>query len=226
MEHTLNTLLRTLTGFAVLLLLTRLAGKKQIGQMSIFTYITGIALGNMAGDMILSHDVPIFQGVIGMTFWSGLIFLMEILSLKVPKVRVALDGEPVLVIKKGVIQAPELRKMRLNMDDLTMLLREKDVFAIRDVEYAILEPHGELSVVKKADRQPAVKADLNLAPPEPTYLPGELITDGNVIRRNLREFGKDEQWLRLQLIAQGVGSAKSVLYAELEEDGTLFVQTK
>ena len=226
MERIWDTVIRTLVGFAVLLLLTRLAGKKQIGQMTVFTYITGIALGNMAGDMIIHKDVEIMDGVIGMTLWSVLIFLMEYLSLNLPGVRVLLDGEPVLVIKKGVVQAKELKKMRLNMDDLTMLLREKDVFSIREVQYAILEPHGELSVVKKAVKQQASKEDLNLQPQEPAYLPGEIITDGKVIARNLREFGKSEEWLRQQLAAQGISSAKDVLYAELEEDGTLFVQTR
>jgi len=225
MERIWDTVIRTLAGFAVLLLLTRLAGKKQIGQMTVFTYITGIALGNMAGDMIIHKDVEIMDGVIGMTLWSVLIFLMEYLSLNLPGVRVLLDGEPVLVIKKSVVQTRELKKMRLNMDDLTMLLREKDVFSIREVQYAILEPHGELSVVKKAVKQ-ASKEDLNLQPKEPAYLPGEIITDGKVIARNLREFGKSEEWLRQQLAAQGISSAKDVLYAELEEDGTLFVQTR
>jgi len=226
MERIWDTVIRTLVGFAVLLLLTRLAGKKQIGQMTVFTYITGIALGNMAGDMIIHKDVEIMDGVIGMTLWSVLIFLMEYLSLNLPGVRVLLDGEPVLVIKKGVVQAKELKKMRLNMDDLTMLLREKDVFSIREVQYAILEPHGELSVVKKAVKQQASKEDLNLQPQEPAYLPGEIITDGKVIARNLREFGKSEEWLRQQLSGQGISSEKDVLYAELEEDGTLFVQTR
>jgi len=226
MERIWDTVIRTLVGFAVLLILTRLAGKKQIGQMTVFTYITGIALGNMAGDMIIHKDVEIMDGVIGMTLWSVLIFLMEYLSLNLPGVRVLLDGEPVLVIKKGVVQAKELKNMRLNMDDLTMLLREKDVFSIREVQYAILEPHGELSVVKKAVKQQASKEDLNLQPQEPAYLPGEIITDGKVILRNLREFGKSEEWLRQELSVQGISSAKDVLYAELEEDGTLFVQKR
>ena len=118
MERILDTVIRMLVGFAVLLLLTRLEGKKQIGQMTVFTYITGIALGNMAGDMIIQKDVEIMNGVVGMTLWSVLIFLMEYLSLNLPGFRVLLDGEPVLVIKNGVIQAKELKKMRLNMDDL------------------------------------------------------------------------------------------------------------
>lgn len=226
MQHVSETVVRTLVGFVVLLLLTRIAGKKQLSQMTIFTYITGIALGNMAGDMVIHKDVKIIDGVVGMVMWSLLIFIMEYLALKIPAVRVLLDGEPIIVIKKGMIQSKELSKMRLNVDDLTMLLREKDVFAIRDVEYAILEPHGELSVIKKIVKQQATKEDLNLQPQEPAYLPGEIITDGKVIERNLREFGKTQEWLQQQLAGHGTVSAKDILYAEIEEDGSLFIQRK
>lgn len=226
MNHVFETVIRTFAGFAVLLLLTRLSGKKQLSQMTIFTYITGIALGNIAGDMVIHKDVEIIDGVVGMTLWSILIFIVEFLSLKLPFVRVILDGEPVIVIKKGVVQAKELKKMRLNMDDLTMLLREKDIFSLKDVQYAIMEPHGELTVVKKATKQQASKEDLQLQPQEPPYLSGEIITDGKIVERNLREFGKTADWLRRQLMAQGLSSEKQVLYAELEEDGTLFIQAR
>lgn len=226
MEHILDTVIRTFAGFAVLLTLTRLAGKKQLSQMTVFTYITGIALGNMAGDMVIHKDVEIIDAVVGMGLWSILIFIIEYLSLKLPFVRTVLDGEPAIVIKKGVIEVKELKKMRLNMDDLTMLLREKDIFSIKDVQYAIIEPHGELTVVKKANKQQVAKEDLNLHPQEPAYLSGELITDGKIIERNLLELGKSASWLREQLSAQGISSEKQVFYAELEEEGTLFVQKK
>ena len=212
----LDAAVRTVTGFAVLLLLTRLAGKKQISQMTVFTYVSGIALGSMAGEMVMNKDIVLHEGILSLVLWSALIFCMEYLSLKMPPVRILLDGEPSIVVKRGVIQVDSLKKSRLNMDDLTMLLREKDVFSMKDVRYAILEPHGELTVVKKAEA----------GQPEPPYLPGELITDGNVIHRNLREFGKTHHWLREQLAARGIQSEKDVLYAELEADGSLFFQTK
>ncbi len=226
MEGVWDVVIRTLVGFGVLMILTRLAGKKQISQITLFTYITGIALGNMAGDMIIHKDVAISDGVIGMTLWSALILAVELMTLHMPSVRIFLDGEPTIVIKRGVIQARELKKMRLNIDDLTMLLREKDVFAIGEVQYAILEPHGELSVVKKTAFQQPSKADVGLAEQEPPFLPSEIITDGRLIRRNLIEYGKTPDWLYGELKKQGITSVKQVLYAELTAEGALFVQKK
>lgn len=226
MNELLNAATRTLIGFAILLLFTRLTGKKQLSQMTIFTYITGITLGSMIGEMVIHGGVEFVEEIIGVTLWGAFSFVVEYVGLKIPFMRVVLDSEPTIVIKRGEIQVKELRKMRLNMDDLTMLLREKNVFTVRDVWYAILEPHGELSIVKKASKQSVLLENIGLQPQDPSYLPGELITDGKLIAKNLLEFGKTEVWLTQELSKHGITSIKQVFYAELSEDGTLFIQKK
>lgn len=224
MSELLNTGIRTLIGFAILLLFTRLTGKKQLSQITIFTYITGITLGSMIGEMVIHGGAEFWEELIGVTLWGIFSFIVEYVGLKIPFMRVVLDSEPTIVIKRGVIQVKELRKMRLNMDDLTMLLREKDVFTVRDVWYAILEPHGELSIVKKAAKQPVLIENIGVQAQNPSYLPCELITDGKLITKNLSEFGKTEVWLTQELFKQGITSIKQVFYAELSEDGMLFAQ--
>lgn len=224
MNELINAAIRTCIGFVILLLFTRLTGKKQLSQMTIFTYITGITLGSMIGEMVIHGGVEFWEEVVGVILWGVFSFAVEYVALKIPFMRVVLDSEPTIVIKRGEIQVKELRKMRLNMDDLTMLLREKDVFAIRDVWYAILEPHGELSIVKKAAKQPVLMENMDLQSQNPSHLPGELITDGKLITRNLLEFGKTEAWLTQELSKQGIMSIKQVFYAELSEDDTLFIQ--
>lgn len=194
--------------------------------MTIFTYITGITLGSMIGDMVIHGGVEFWEEIVGVILWGAFSFIVEYVGLKIPFMRVVLDSEPTIVIKRGEIQVKELRKMRLNMDDLTMLLREKDVFNIRDVWYAILEPHGELSIVKKAPKQTVLMESMGLQPQNPAHLPGELITDGKLIIKNLLEFGKTEEWLTQELSKQGITSIKQVFYAELSEDDTLFIQKK
>ncbi len=99
----METTFRTFIGFCVLLLLTRLLGKKQLGQLTIFTYITGIALGNIAGDMVVHRDISLVDGVTGLVMWGILTFIVELISMKSAKARVLLDGEPTIVIKKGEI---------------------------------------------------------------------------------------------------------------------------
>lgn len=226
MERVLDTILRTFVGFALTLVLTRLAGKKQLGQATFFTYITGIAFGNMVGDMIIHKDVEIIDGIVGMSLWALIAFVMELMTLNMPRIRGIMDGEPTFVIKKGVIQEKVLRKMRLNMENLSAMLRERDVFSIQDVYHAIVEPHGELSIVKKIAKQQSTKEDLGMNPAEKAFVPCRIIVDGHIIENNLTEYGKTLDWLNTQLKIQDVASAKQVLYAELGADGTLFVQRK
>ena len=226
MHEILGAAIRTLIGFAILLLFTRITGKKQLSQMTIFTYITGITLGSMIGEMVIHGGVELLEEIVGVALWSVLSFGVEYAALKIPFMRVVLDSEPSIVIKRGEIQVKALRKMRLNMDDLTMLLREKDVFTVLDVWYAILEPHGQLSIIKKAAKQPVLMESIGLQPQNLSHLPGELITDGKLIKKNLLEFGKTEAWLAQELSKQGITSFKEVFYAELSENGLLFVQKK
>ncbi|MCL2545347.1 MAG: DUF421 domain-containing protein [Clostridia bacterium] len=206
----LDTAIRTLLGFVLLLALTRLLGKKQLSQLTIFTYITGIALGNMAGEMVMHADVPIPNGLMAMTLWCALVVIVEFVSLKSAKVRVLMDGEPTIVIKKGQIVEKALQKQRLNLDDLSMQLRLHDVFSILEVEYAILEPNGALTVMKK--------------PAE--GMPSEVIVDGRIVEKNLPELGYTRQELDDALRGQGVADVKAVLYAELQADRSLYIQKR
>ena len=218
-------LLRIFLGFFVLLILTRLIGKKQLGQLNVFTYITGIAIGNMAGEMILHPEVKIFNGILGMGAWTVLIFIIEFAGLKSGKIRSVLDGEPTIVVKKGLIQYKELKKMRLNIDDLTMLLRTNNVFSIKDVNYAILEPNGDLSILKCDAKQQITKKDMNVKLEKVDFIPSEIIVDGKIVYKNLKELNKTEKWLNNELKAKNVNNIKNVLYAELQSDNNLYIQT-
>lgn len=226
MHNVLETSIRTTIGFFILLALTRLLGKKQMGQLTIFTYITGIALGNIAGDMVVHKDISIIDGITGLTLWAVLTIIVEYLSLKSSKVRVLLDGEPTIVIKKGEIMYDRLSSQRLNIDDLTMLLRTNNVFSIRDVEYAILEPNGQLSILKKSEKEQVTRKDLNLPINKILYIPTEIIVDGKLVMENLKETGQTREWVDQQLRQAGVDSVNQVLYGELQSDGSLYISKK
>ena len=221
----LDTFIRTVLGFAVLLTLTRLLGKKQLSQLTVFTYITGIALGSMAAEMVLQKDVRIIDGIMAMALWSVLVFVVEWVSLKSPAARVLLDGEPTIVIKKGLILENSLKKQRLNLDDLFMQLRLNQVFSIKDVEYAILEPNGALTVMKKSEKNHVTKKDMQI-PHEPSEMPSEIIADGKIVEKNLTELGYSRDQLNNELQLQGVTDIKSVLYAELQQDRSLHIQQR
>ncbi len=226
MHTILETSLRTIIGFTVLLVLTRLLGKKQLGQLTIFTYITGIAMGNIAGDMVVHRDIKLIDGVSGLIIWALSTYLLELVSLKSSKARVFLDGEPSIVIKKGVIMQKELAAQRLNMDDLTMLLRTNNIFSIQDVDYAILEPNGQLSVLKKTALESVTKKDMQIQPENRVYLPTEIIVDGRLVGKNLKELNLNNEWVGKQLEQAGINSAKEVFFAELQTDGSLYINKK
>jgi len=221
----LNTAIRTVITFITLLAVTRLLGKKQISQLTVFTFITGIVLGEMAGEIIINKDVRILDGVFAMALWCALVIIIEYVCLKSSTIRVLLDDEPTIVIKKGLIIEQSLKKQRLNLDDLTMQLRLNQVFSIVDVEYAILEPNGDLTVMKKQGKDPVTKEDMQISP-GPVGMPSEIITDGRVVEKNLSELGYSRRELDNELLKQGVADIKTVLYAELQQDRSLYVQKR
>lgn len=226
MESVLNTSLKTLITFCYLLLVIRVLGKKQIGQVTFYAYITGITLGNVAAAVMVERDVPLLDGLVGITLWGLLTIAVEYMSLKSARARVVLDGEPSIVIQNGMIMEKALRAAKLNMDDLTMLLRGKNIFAVSEVDYAILEPNGKLSVLLKPEDEAPTRKDLKLAAPKRRYLPTELVVDGKVVMQNLNEWKLTREWLDKQLRQSGVRSAKDVMFAELQSDGSLHVNKK
>lgn len=219
---------RTFLAFIAMLLFNRILGKKQMSQITLFNYITGITFGSIAAAMAIDPHISLLDGVISLTMWSLLTIGIGKLTLKVPRLRVMLDGEPTIIIKKGKILEKTMASMHLNMDDVSMLLREKDVFSIRDVEYAILEPHGGLSVLKKVDKQTPTKEDLKIGTEPILYMPTEVITDGSVVYQNLRELNLTKEWLNQALHNAGCSPdhIQEIFYAELQSDGTLHIDKR
>lgn len=218
-------ILRATASFIVLLILTRLLGRKQLSQLTFFNYITGITIGSIAADIGGESETPFFNGLTSLVWWSFLTFLVGYLGLKSSKVRVIIDGEPIIVIKEGKIFEEELKKLRLNMDDLSMLLREQNVFSVQDVANATFEPNGKLSIMLKPENQPVTKKDQNVLTVKPMYIPMELVVDGKVVEKNLKESGISKEWLKNQLENFKV-NMKDVFYVELQKDGSLYIDKR
>jgi len=216
---------RVIISFSVLLLMTRIMGKKQVSQLTYFNYITGITIGAVAASITIDRSIDMSDGFVSMVCWSLLTVLVSYINLKSPKARILLDGQPTIVIKNGRILEKTLAGLRLNMDDLSMLLREKNIFSTQEVDYAVLEPDGQLSVLKKVDQQNVTKKDLKVEAVKPLYVPTEIIVDSKVITRNLEELDLSQSWLEKQLHQSGV-SLQTVFYAEIQSDGTLYIDKR
>ncbi|MED4208207.1 DUF421 domain-containing protein [Priestia megaterium] len=216
---------RVIISFSVLLLMTRIMGKKQVSQLTYFNYITGITIGAVAASITIDRSIDMSDGFVSMVCWSLLTVLVSYINLKSPKARILLDGQPTIVIKNGKILEKTLAGLRLNMDDLSMLLREKNIFSTQEVDYAVLEPDGQLSVLKKVDQQSVTKKDLKIEAVKPLYVPTEIIVDSKIIVRNLEELNLSQNWLEKQLHQSGV-SLQDVFYAEIQSDGTLYIDKR
>lgn len=226
----MDIVIKSTIAFFVLLLFTRALGKKQMDQVTYFDYITGITLGSIAGSVSVEEHVTLGIGTTAFVTWTILAFLLSFICLKSYKARNFLDGQPDIIIKNGEIMQGTLKKTHLNIDDITMLLREKDVFSISDVQYAILEPHGKLSVLKKEAFKSVTKKDMNISSNALPFLPTDLIIDGSIIRKNLSEVGKDAEWLRNELAKYHLllsdSDIKKVFYMSIQEDGTTYISLK
>lgn len=222
----LEVTLQTLLAFAAILIYTRILGKQQVGQLTFFEYINGITFGSIAG--VLATDIGVGRTLthfVGLTIFAALTFSMGYLSLVSRPARKLISGEPTIVVHNGKILEQNMRKMRYNLDELLMQLRQKNIFNLGDVEYAILEPDGDLSVLPKSQKRPLTPADLNL-PTEYEGISVELVEDGQIIHSNLEGLGLDENWLRQQLARHGVTDLNQVSLAVIDTQGHLYVDKK
>jgi uncharacterized membrane protein YcaP (DUF421 family) len=211
-------------GFIALLVLTKVLGKTQITQITAFDFISAIVLGELVGNALYDNKIGITQVLFAVIFWGILIFSTEMITQKFKGTREILEGKPSIIIHKGQISYQELKKNHLDINQLQLLLRAKDAFSVREVEFAILETDGTVSVLKKSRYEKPARADSNMAE-RIVSLPVTLISDGEVLWDNISECGFDEKWLKAELKAYGSGTYEDILYADWKEGEGTFVQT-
>ncbi|MFD1706895.1 YetF domain-containing protein [Siminovitchia sediminis] len=204
---------------------TRLMGRKEISQMTFFNFVSAISLGTLGASFAIDSSISITNGFLALAAWSAFTIFIGILDIKFPKFRSAIEGQPRILIKKGQIMENELRKVRLDIDALHALLRKKNVFSVSDVEYAIFEIDGTLSVMKKEPKQAVTKSDMKINQTTVDVFPisTSVISDGKIKQVNLEKLNLDQQWLERQLKLSGVQSVSEVFYAEIQKDGTLYI---
>ncbi|MFC4320604.1 DUF421 domain-containing protein [Litchfieldia salsa] len=212
-----------IVGFVSLLIITKIMGKTQITQITPFDFISALILGELVGNAVYDKETGIFQIVFAVVLWGSLIFCIEIITQKFRRSRTFLEGTPKIVIHKGQIDRDALKKSKLDLNQLQHLLRGKGAFSMREVEYAILENDGSISVLKKAPYSQPTRKDLNIEGPL-IKLPICLISDGEVIWENVKSIGYDENWLQDQMKTLDVGTYKEIIYAEWKEGEGFYAQ--
>jgi uncharacterized membrane protein YcaP (DUF421 family) len=215
-------LLKLITGFAGLWVMTRLLGKKEISALTAFDFISAVILGDLVGNTIYEHEHSIWNLIFTLAVWTILSIIFEKLTQHVKALRRPLEGEPEILIKNGHIDLAKLRKNNLDFNQLRMMLRAKNTFSIHEVAYAIYETNGSLSILKKSQYEEVIRKDMDL-PAEEIHLPLSLVEAGEPQRGTLHNLGKDEKWLTKQLQEKGYPNIKSVAYAEINEGGEICI---
>lgn len=221
----LKVALQTILAFFAVLIVTRILEKEQLSHLTYYEYVTGITLGSLAAGLAIDAVIPAGAVLLALVIFSALTYLMGYISLKNRVARKLLEGEPTIVVQNGKIMEKNMGRLRYNVDDLLVQLREKGYFNISDVEFAILEPHGKLSVLPKSSKKPVIREDLQI-PSSYEGVGSELIMDGEIIYQNLKQNNLDEAWLINQLEKQGIHSPKDVMLASLDTQGNLYIDRK
>lgn len=222
---TFSIVVKTAVAAVVLFILARFMGKKQISQLSFFDYIVGISIGSVAAAMSVDQRISLSNGISSMIVWALFPIVFSFVSLHSITARRLLDGTPIVLIQSGKIVEKNLKISKFTVNDLLEELRLKDIFDITDVDFAILETNGKLSVLRTASKQSVTPADMNLSSSD-EGLYGNIIIDGRLMKKNMKRMKIDERWLKENLKNSHVTSIENVLLASCNMKGLLHIDKK
>lgn len=214
MEEDLIILLRTFFLYILILIIFRLMGKREIGNLSILDLVVFIMIAEMAVVAIEKPKDSLIHTILPMVLLMFIQITSSLISLKSKRFRDFVDGQPTIIINRGQVDEKAMRKQRYNFDDLMSQLREKDIRSIADVDFAILESSGKLSVIEKEKDQNGMTKQGDITIP--------LIIDGKINENNLQTVGKTNLWLRQELKKHGYADVRKISFCSFE-NGKLFI---
>lgn len=221
----LLTIIRTAILFLILVIALRVMGKRQVGQLQPYELAVTITIADLAVVPMESTSFPLISGIVPIFVLVVLGVILSYVSLKSIKMRGIICGRPSIIIQNGKIVEQELTGLRYDINDLLEQLRIKNVPNVADVEFAILETSGSISVIPKSQKRPLNPEDMNI-PTKYEGIPMTLIIDGHVLQENLNRINLNTQWLQGELDKFGINDLKKVLFASLDTNGNLFYQIK
>jgi uncharacterized membrane protein YcaP (DUF421 family) len=217
----IHIIIRSIIFLLILLITTKMLGKKQISELSFFEYVSGITIGSIAGEVITGLESNPYHGALAIIMFGLVTLLVDFLSLKSKTFRDVVEGRGTVIIKDGKILEENVKKEKYTLDEISALLRQKDIFRVADVEFAVLEPRGNLSALLKKENRPLTPKDLQIKTANEKE-PQTIIMDGSILDEALRASGKNRGWLQLELEKLGV-TLKNVFFAQVDSYGELTV---
>jgi uncharacterized membrane protein YcaP (DUF421 family) len=221
----LDILFRNLIAVGILFLVTVIIGKKLISQLNFFDFIVGITIGSIAAALSVDKTITYPHGVISLLIWGLVPLIVARIALANIRARRRLDGVPTLLIQNGKILEENLKKEKYHVNDLLEELRLKGVFNVADLDFAILETSGQISVQLRPEKQPITVSDLNLSPTQQGVC-ANLIIDGQILYQHLKLVNRNEAWLREELKKRNIKDVAQVLLASMDGNGNLYIDMK
>lgn len=217
--------LRALSSLVTLFLVTKMLGKKQVSQLSLFDYVIGISIGNFAAEMTINLETNEINGILAVVIFGLVAYAVSYLTMKSINLRRFFMGTPTILIQNGKILEDNLRKVKFDINDMLEEVRSAGYFDLSQVEYAIMEVNGDLSILPKSEYRPLTPKDMNLKVNKESIC-ANVIIDSKVMHKNLENMNKDEKWLFKELKVKGYSDTSKILLATLNIDEKLIIYEK
>lgn len=217
----IKVLLTSLLSVVALFLIAKVMGHKQISQLDFFDYITGITIGSIAAELATELEAP-YKPLIAMAVYGGTALLLSFVTSKYPRTRKYINGTPTILMNHGKLYRSNMKKAKLDLSEFMVMCRQQGYFNLNDIQTAVYEYNGQLTILPVSNKRPVNPNDLDLAT-QPEYIQTEVIMDGRILGENLRRMGLDEKWLQKQLSSQGYKNAKEIFLGVCDENNQLTV---
>ena len=193
----------------VLFLIAKVIGHKQVAQLEFFDYITGITIGSIAAELATTLDKPWWKPTISMLVFGSITVALSIVTRRFARTRKFINGTPTIIMNDGKLYRENMKKAKLELSEFLLLCRQEGYFNLGDIQTAVFEYNGKLSILPKSTKRPLNPEDMELSP-KPEHIGTEIIMDGRVMDVNLKRKGLDDDWLQKELKKQGYKSAKEI----------------
>ena len=215
-------ILTSLLSVAALFIITKIMGHKQVAQLDFFDYVSGITIGSIGAELATELEKP-YNPLIALAIYGLASTVLNLIAHKIPRTRKYINGTPSILMNEGKLYRKNLKQAKLDLSEFMLLCREQGYFDLDDIQIAVFEHNGKLSILPKAERRPATPEELNVAA-KATHIGVELVMDGRVMGENLTRVGRDVNWLTKQLKNQGYKDVKDIFLGVYrpEEDKLTF----
>ena len=219
----IKVILTALLSVLALFVVTKIMGHKQVAQLDFFDYVSGITIGSIGAELATELEEP-YKPLVALCVWGTVALLLNLLTSKIPAARKYINGAPTILMRDGKIYRKNLAKARLDLSEFMLLCREAGYFDLDEIQVAVFEHNGQLTVLPRSESRPLTPEDVGI-PTKAAHIGTELIMDGRIMGENLTRLGRDAAWFEKRLRAEGVYDTKEIflaIYREEEDRLTLY----